>query len=104
MLFFEIGPLYTAISIVLYINAGSAMAETHDDAVLAGQGIAPDLDSAHEELLGRIVIAMLRAGSPVSRKTLFLKIAFLMNETEDACETLLYEGIFRLLLNADRLR
>ncbi|POP46400.1 hypothetical protein CHU32_06520 [Superficieibacter electus] len=80
------------------------MAKTHEDAVSPGTGIPSVMDSAYEELLGRIVIAMLRTGSPVSRKTLFLKIAFLMNETEEPAQTLLYEGVFRLLLNAERSR
>ncbi|MDU2940630.1 MAG: hypothetical protein E7B59_15870 [Enterobacteriaceae bacterium] len=77
------------------------MAKTHEDVAPEGKGTLSHLGSAHEELLGRIVIQMLRAGMPVSRKSLFLKIAFLMNETEAPSETLLYEGIFRLLLNAD---
>ncbi|WP_194208186.1 hypothetical protein [Superficieibacter sp. 1612_C1] len=78
------------------------MAKTHEDVMPEGNGILSSLGAAHEELLGRIVIEMLRAGMPVSRKSLFLKLAFLMNETEAPSETLLYEGIFRLLLNADR--
>jgi len=80
------------------------MEKTHEGAVSKGHAIPPVLGLAHEELLGRIVIEMLRAGLPVSRKTLFLKIAFLMNETVVPSETLLYEGIFRLLLNVDHAR
>ncbi len=77
------------------------MAKTHEEVAPECKGILSSLGSAHEELLGRIVIEMLRAGMPVSRKSLFLKLAFLMNDTETPSETLLYEGIFRLLLNAD---
>jgi len=80
------------------------MEKTHEGAVSKGHAILPGLGLSHEELLGRIVIEMLRAGVPVSRKALFLKVAFLMNETVEPSETLLYEGIFRLLLNVDHAR
>lgn len=99
-----ISGLYTLSPVLylIYLFAGSAMAETHDVAVPGSSARPPALGAVHEERLGRIVIEMLRAGLPVSRKTLFLKIAFLMNQTDAPAEALLYEGIFRLLLNADR--
>lgn len=78
------------------------MKEIHNSPLDGSKKYQVSHGTGYEEALGRIVMAMLRDGLPVSRKSLCLKIAFLMNGAQEPAEELLYEGILRMLLSPGR--
>jgi len=75
---------------------------TTDKSLQGDKCISQPASAEYEAILGRIVIDMLSAGKPVNRASLCAKIAFLMGETPQPSQEIVYEKLLRLLLNADR--
>ncbi|ROP62011.1 hypothetical protein EDF81_0490 [Enterobacter sp. BIGb0383] len=78
------------------------MVRTTDKSEQNGKQTSQPASAEYEAMLGRIVIEMLRAGRPVSRQSLCAKIAFLLSESPQPSQELLYENLLRMLLNVDR--
>lgn len=77
------------------------MAQSKTDAFSAEECSSGTLRAHQECLLGQVVRDMLCAGQPVTRHTLSLRLALLMESGPDTGDTVVYGTLLRMLLQSD---
>ncbi|AST67354.1 hypothetical protein BFG07_00740 [Kosakonia cowanii] len=77
------------------------MAQSKIDAFSAEECSSETLRAHQECLLGQVVTDMLCAGQPVTRHTLSLQLALLMENGPDTGDAVVYGTLLRMLLQSD---
>lgn len=78
------------------------MVRTTDKSPQGDKRTSQPASTEFEAMLGKLVIEMLRASKPVNRTSLCARIAFLMSESSQPSQEIVYEKLLRMLLNTDR--